>query len=154
MRIAIGSDHGGFRLKNALANHLRELGHEVLDLGTDSEGSVDYPDFADLVGRAVLDGKAERGIVLCGSGVGASIASNKIPGIYAAVCHDSYSARQGVEHDNMNVLCLGGRVIGEELGKVLVEQFVGARFVGNDPGKERHLIRVNKIKAIEKRGIS
>ncbi len=154
MRIAIGSDHGGFSLKQELVEFLAGLGYEILDLGTDSEESVDYPDFAELVGRAIQSGEADRGIVLCGSGVGGCIAANKMSGIYAAICHDTYSARQGVEHDNMNVLCLGGRVIGTELGKVLAQSFVEARFVGNDPGQERHLRRVKKIKQIEKKGLN
>jgi ribose 5-phosphate isomerase B len=154
MRIAIGSDHAGFVLKETLVEYIPGLGHEVLDFGTDSLESVDYPDFAEQVGTAIQAGEAERGIVLCGSGVGGCIAANKMRGVYAAICHDAYSARQGVEHDNMNVLCLGGRVIGEELAKVVVDNFLSARFIGNDPGQERHLIRIAKIKNIEQKGLS
>ena len=116
MRVAIGADHAGFELKQKLSAHLRELGHEVIDVGTMSTDPVDYPDYAEAVGKAILDGPAERGVLICGSGVGASVAANKLPGIRAAVCHDTYSARQGVEHDDMNIVVLGARVIGEELG--------------------------------------
>ncbi len=112
MRVAIGSYHAGFALKQELAAYLRELGHSVLDLGTESSAPVDYPDFAEAVGRALLEKQAERGVLVCGSGVGASVAANKLPGIRAAVCHDTYSAHQGVEHDDMNVLVLGARVVG------------------------------------------
>jgi len=154
MRIAIGSDHAGFILKGSLVKYISGLGHQVMDLGTDSLTSVDYPDFAELVGSTIQAGEAERGIVICGSGVGGCIAANKMKGIYAAICHDAYSASQGVEHDNMNVLCLGGRVIGEDLAKVLVDRFLAARFIGNEPGQERHLIRINKIKKIEEKGLT
>ena len=115
---------------------------------------MDYPDFAQKVGEAIQSGQADRGIVICGSGVGACIAANKMKGIYAAICHDTYSAGQGVEHDNMNVLCLGGRIIGSELAKELARAFLEARFVGKDPGKERHLRRVNKIIKIEEENLS
>ncbi len=152
MRIAIGTDHGGVPLRDVLLPYIQDLGHEVLDFGTDSPASVDYPDYAEMVGRAIQEGKADRGILLCGSGVGVCIAANKIKGVYAAICHDSYSARQGVEHDQMNVLCLGGRVVGSDLAKLLVRNFLEARFVGNDPGEERHARRVNKVRAIEKKG--
>jgi ribose 5-phosphate isomerase B len=145
MMIAIGADHGGFYLKNMLAGHLRELGHTVDDLGTYREAAVDYPDYARVVARAVLDGKAERGILLCGSGVGAGVAANKFPGIRAAICHDTFSARQGVEDDNMNVLCLGARVVGPELAKEIVRAFLGASF----SHAERHVRRLEKITAIE-----
>src|SRR5271169_1853207 len=121
MRMVVGSDHAGFELKEAVAAHLRELGFEVLDVGTFSTDPVDYPDFAEAVGTAVLDGRAERGVLICGSGVGASVAANKLPGIQAGLCHDTYSAHQGVEHDEMNVLVLGARVIGIALAKELVE---------------------------------
>ena len=152
MHIAVGTDHGGYPLKETIIAVIRETGHEVLDFGTDSEDSVDYPGFAEKVGRAIQSGKADRGIVICGSGVGVCIAANKMQGIYAAICHDGYSAHQGVEHDQMNVLCLGGRVIGTELAKVLVKSFLEARFVGEDQGQERHKRRVEKVKKLEKEG--
>ena len=147
MRIAIGSDHAGFAMKEALAPFLQELGHEVLDQGTHSTAPVDYPDFAEAVGQAVLRSQAERGILICGSGVGASVAASKLPGIRAAVCHDTYSAHQGVEHDDMNVLVLGGRIIGPALAMELVRAFVAARF----SGEERHVRRLGKVKALETR---
>ncbi len=147
MRIAIGADHAGFKLKEDLAAHLRQLGHDVIDVGTASSDPVDYPDFAEAVGRTLLDNRSERGVLICGSGVGASVSANKIPGIRAAVCHDAYSARQGVEHDDMNVLVLGARVIGAELARELVDQFLAAQFTG----EERHVRRLEKIKALEKR---
>ena len=147
MRIVIGADHAGFDLKQIIAADLRRKGHEVIDKGTDSNAPVDYPDFAEAVGQAVLDGAAERGVLICGSGVGASISANKIPGIRAGLCHDSYSARQGVEHDDMNLLVLGARVIGVELARDLVERFLEAKF----NGEERHRRRVEKIKALERR---
>ncbi len=147
MRIAIGADHAGFKLKEDLAAHLRQLGHDVIDVGTASSDPVDYPDFAEAVGRTLLDNRSERGVLICGSGVGASVSANKIPGIRAAVCHDAYSARQGVEHDDMNVLVLGARVIGAELARELVNQFLAAQFTG----EERHVRRLEKIKALEKR---
>ena len=152
MRIAVGTDHGGYPLKETIITVIHEAGHEALDFGTDSEGSVDYPDFAEKVGSAIQSGKADRGIVICGSGVGICIAANKMQGIWAAICHDSYSAKQGVEHDNMNVLCLGGRIIGTELAKLLVQTFLDARFVGEDQGQERHKRRVEKVKKLEKEG--
>src|SRR5215510_5993645 len=120
MKIAIGADHAGFELKERVKALLNELKHEVLDLGTQNTKPVDYPDFAEAVGLAVREGKAERGVLICGSGVGASVAANKIPGVRAGLCHDTYSARQGVEHDDMNVLALGARVIGPELARELV----------------------------------
>ena len=149
MRIVISADHGGYSLKEELVPFIESMGYEIEDLGTDSTHSVDYPDFAEVVGRAIQAGEADRGIVICGSGVGACIAANKMRGVYAAICHDVYSASQGVEHDNMNVLCLGGRIVGVELAKLLTTAFLEARFTGNDPGKERHLRRVNKIIHIE-----
>jgi RpiB/LacA/LacB family sugar-phosphate isomerase len=145
MKIAIGSDHAGFDLKETLREHLSYKGHEVIDVGTFSLESVDYPDFARAVGESVLQGRAERGIVVCGSGVGTSIAANKMKGIRAGLCHDVYSAHQGVEHDDMNVLCLGSRVIGECLARDLVDTFIAARFT-ND---QRHLRRLGKIKDME-----
>lgn len=149
MKIAVACDHAGFPLKQTVLETLHAAGHETLDLGTDSLEPVDYPDFAEKLGRAILDGQAERGILLCGSAIGANVAANKIKGIYASVCHDTYSAHQGVEHDALNVLCLGGRVVGPEPAKEIVRAFVGARFVGNDPGQERHARRVAKVKALE-----
>lgn len=149
MRIAISSDHGGVVLKRGLLTYIKELGYDLVDFGTDSEESVDYPDFAKKVGKAIQNKEVDRGIIICGSGVGACISANKMKGIYAAICHDTYSARQGVEHDNMNVLCLGGRIIGIELGKVIVRAFLKAEFIGYEIGNERHLRRVLKIKEIE-----
>lgn len=147
MKIAIGADHAGYALKTHLIEYLRARGHDVLDLGTDTPDTPsDYPDFAVAVAQKVLDGTCERGLVVCGSGVGASIAANKVPGIYAAMCHDTYSAHQGVEHDNMNVLCLGSRVIGVELAHELVEAFIKAQF---ESDQERHVRRHNKVRAIE-----
>jgi ribose 5-phosphate isomerase B len=150
MRIAIGSDHGGFELKKVLVEYLQGLGYEVIDFGTDSEESVDYPDFVLNVGKSIQNQEVDKGILLCGSGVGVCITANKMKGVYAAICHDSYSASQGVEHDNMNVLCLGGRIVGEELGKVLAKAFLEAEFVGYEAGNERHLRRVTKVRNIEK----
>jgi RpiB/LacA/LacB family sugar-phosphate isomerase len=147
MRIVIGADHAGFDLKQIIAEDLRRWGHEVIDKGTDSDDPVDYPDFAEAVGRAVLDGTAERGVLICGSGVGASVSANKLPGIRAGLCHDTYSAHQGVEHDDINVLVLGARVIGVELARELVSSFLAAQFTG----EERHRHRVGKIKALERR---
>ena len=129
MKIAVATDHAGFPLKAAVLDLAWAAGHEVLDLGTNSTEPVDYPDYAEKLGRAIQSGEVERGILLCGSGVGASIAANKMTGVYAAVCHDTYSAHQGVEHDDMNVLCLGGRIIGPELVREIVEAFLNARFV-------------------------
>jgi RpiB/LacA/LacB family sugar-phosphate isomerase len=149
MRIAIGSDHAGFALKQEVAARLRRDGHETVDVGTDSEAPVDYPDFAEALGRAVVAQRAERGVLICGSGVGASVAANKLRGIRAAVCHDGYSAHQGVEHDDMNVLVLGARVVGRELALELVRAFVAASF----SGEERHQRRLDKVKAIEARGL-
>ncbi len=152
MRIAVGTDHGGYPIKDTVVAVIRELGHDVIDHGTNSEDSVDYPDFIEKVGRDIQSGNADLGIALCGSGVGACIAANKMKGVYAATCHDTYSAEQGVEHDNMNVLCLGGRVIGIELAKELVQTFLEARFVGDDEGEGRHRRRVNKVKKLEEEG--
>jgi RpiB/LacA/LacB family sugar-phosphate isomerase len=147
MRLAIAADHAGFQLKQDLIEFLKKMGQPVSDLGTQSAEPVDYPIYAELLGKAVLDRRAERGILLCGSGVGASVAINKIPGIRAAICHDSYSAHQGVEHDDMNVLVLGARVIGRELAFELVRAFLGARF----SGEARHVRRLEEIKGMEKR---
>jgi ribose 5-phosphate isomerase B len=145
MKIVIGSDHAGFALKNSAGDLLRSLGHQVLDVGAFNENPSDYPDFAEAVGRAVLDGRAERGVLICGSGVGASVAANKLIGIRAAVCHDTYSAHQGVEHDDMNVLVLGSRVIGVKLAEDLVRSYLGAKFTN----EERHARRLAKIRALE-----
>ena len=147
MRIAIGADHAGFELKERVKTLLVELKHDVLDLGTSGTVAVDYPDFAETVGLTVRDGKAERGILVCGSGVGASVAANKIPGVRAGLCHDHYSAHQGVEHDDMNVLVMGGRVIGESVALELVRAFLSVRY-GNE---DRHERRLKKVKAIEQR---
>jgi ribose 5-phosphate isomerase B len=149
MKIAIACDHGGFPLKEIVVAAIQAAGHDVLDLGTDSSETVDYPDYAEKLGRAIQSGQAERGILLCGSGVGACIAANKMRGIYAGICHDTYSAHQGVEHDDMNVLCLGARIIGPEPAREIVAAFLGARFVGNDPGQDRHARRVNKVRRLE-----
>jgi ribose 5-phosphate isomerase B len=145
MRIAVAADHAGFHLKQIIVDELQREGHHVLDLGAFSNESVDYPDYARAVGEAIQRGEAERGIVICGSGVGASIAANKLRGIRAAVCHDIYSARQGVEHDDMNVLCLGSRVVGPALAVELVRAFVSARFSED----ERYRRRLAKVIALE-----
>lgn len=150
MLIAVASDHAGFPLKAEVIQIIIETGHQPVDLGTDSTSPVDYPDYAIKLGQAILDGKAERGILLCGSGIGACIAANKIPGIYAGVCHDVYSAAQGVEHDNMNVLCLGSRVIGPALVPELVRAFVNAQFTS----EERHIRRFRMVVNLEKNIIS
>ena len=150
MKIAVAADHAGFPLKSTVIGLVRALGHEVIDLGTDrADVSVDYPDYAEKLGRLIQDGKVERGILLCGSGVGVSIAANKLKNVYAGVCHDTYSAHQAVEHDDMNVLCLGTRVIGEELVREIVAVFLSARYVGQDADQERHARRVEKIKKLE-----
>jgi len=147
MRIVLSADHAGYLLKNELAARLAQQGHEVLDLGTHSAAPVDYPDSAQAVASALADGQAERGIIVCGSGAGVSIAANKFPGIRAAVCHDTYTAHQAVEHDDMNVLCLGARVIGGALALDLVTAFLGASF----SGEERHQRRLAKILGFEQR---
>jgi ribose 5-phosphate isomerase B len=148
MIVAVSTDHGGFPIKEAVIEAVRSAGHEPLDLGTYDPESVDYPDYAERAGHALQQGKAERAILLCGSGVGISIAANKMTGIYACVCHDSYTARQGVEHDGMNALCLGGRVIGTELAKECVASFLSANFSSD----ERHQRRTGKIKKLEANG--
>lgn len=149
MKVAVAADHAGFPLKQTVIEAVRAAGHEAIDLGTNTTEAVDYPDFAEKVGQALLEGQAERGIMLCGSAVGANIAANKMKGIYAGICHDTYSAHQGVEHDDMNVMCLGARIIGPEPAKEIVAAFLSARFVGNDPGQERHQRRVGKVRKIE-----
>lgn len=148
MRVAVACDHGGFPLKATVLRVVQEEGHEPLDLGAYNAQSSDYPDYALKIGEAILSGKADRGILLCGSGVGACIAANKIQGVYAGVCHDTYSAHQGVEHDDMNVLCLGARIVGEELAKELVRAFLRAKF----SQEERHVRRVQKVRKIEQKG--
>jgi ribose 5-phosphate isomerase B len=147
MRVAIGADHAGFHMKQVISEHLRSAGHIIIDVGTASDAPVDYPDYAEALAKVIVEGKAERGVLICGSGVGASVAANKIPGIRAGLCHDSYSARQGVEHDEINVLVLGARVIGSALAKELVDRFLTAQF----SREERHRRRVEKIKALEQR---
>ena len=149
MKIAIGCDHAGFELKEILARQISDDGHEVVDVGAKQfDANDDYPDAAAALARAVAGGKAERGILICGSGVGASVAANKIRGVRAGLCHDAYSAHQGVEHDDVNVLCLGARVIGVALAEELVRVFLGARFTG----EERHARRLRKTQALEKEG--
>ncbi|MDR0952577.1 MAG: ribose 5-phosphate isomerase B [Elusimicrobiota bacterium] len=145
MKVAIGCDHAGFPLKDLVIKTVRDMGHEAINFGTDSADSVDYPDYAAKVAKAVETKQADRGIVLCGSGIGASIAANKFKGIRAAIAHDLYSAAQGVEHDDMNVLCLGSRVVDAKLAPQLVEAFLNAKF----SNEERHLRRLNKVLAIE-----
>jgi ribose 5-phosphate isomerase B len=145
MRIAIACDHAGFPVKDEIINLVGSLGHEVEDLGTFDQEPVDYPDYAEKVANAILNGQANRGILLCGSGVGVCVAANKIKGIYAGICHDTYSAHQGVEHDNMNTLCLGARIVGVELAKEIVTSFLNARFSQG----ERHQRRFNKILRLE-----
>jgi ribose 5-phosphate isomerase B len=152
MKIAVGFDHAGFPLKQTVLQAVRDAGHEAIDLGTNSADPVDFPDYSEKVGRAVQSGEAERGILVCGSGVGACIAINKMKGIYASICHDTYSAAQGVRHDDMNVLCLGGRVVGPELAAVLVKAFLEAHYIGNEAGGERLARRVAKIHKIEDNG--
>ena len=152
MKVAIAGDHAGFPLKATVIEAVRAAGHEPIDLGTDSTSPVDFPDYAEKVGHAIQSGEAERGILICGSGIGACIAANKMKGVYASICHDTYSAMQGVLHDDMNVLCMGGRVIGPELVKVLVPAFLNAQYQGNDPGGERLARRVAKIKKLEENG--
>ena len=146
MRIAIGTDHAGWPYKDALIQDFQDAGHEVTDLGTNGPDSVDYPDFARAVAESVATGDADRGILLCGSGVGVSVVANKVPGIRAGVCHDTYSAHQGVEHDDVNVLCLGARVIGIEVAREVASAFVAARFT-DDP---RHRRRLDKLLDVER----
>jgi len=146
MNIIVGADHGGFPLKAVIVEYLIKLGHTAQDVGTFSIKPVDYPDYARAVANAIIDGRGERGIIICGSGVGACVAANKFPGIRAAVCHDTFSAHQGVEDDDMNVLCLGARVVGPELAKDITRTFLAATF----SGAERHVRRLAKVRAIEK----
>lgn len=147
MRVAIGADHAGVELKRDLAGYVAQQGHEVIDLGTHSTAPVDYPDTAEAVATSVRNGQADRGILVCGSGAGVSVAASKFPGIRAAVCHDTYTARQAVEHDDLNVLCLGARVVGPNLARTLVDTFLATSFSGD----ERHMRRLAKIDAIENR---
>ena len=147
MRVAVGVDHRGFAIKDELIDLLAAAGHEVLDLGTDSAASVDYPDFAAAVGQAIVDGEAARGIVVCGSGVGACVAANKIAGVRAAICHDTYSAHQGVEHDDMNLLCLGSEIVGMSLIAEIVPTFLDAEFSG---AEDRYVRRLRKVQALER----
>jgi len=147
VRVVIGADHAGFELKQNLSDFLHKRGHHVVDVGTYTPEAVDYPDYAEAVGKALHEGQAERGVLICGSGVGASVAANKIPGIRAGLCHDTYSAHQGVEHDSMNVLVMGGRVIGSALAQELVQAYLSARFTG----AERHRRRLGKLQALEMR---
>lgn len=146
MRVAVAADHAGYPLKDLVLEIVKELGHEAQDLGTHNTDSVDYPDYAQKVGKAIQQGEAERGIILCGSGVGAAVVANKMVGIRAGLCHDTYSAHQSVEHDNANVLALGARIIGPELAVEIVNNFLEAEF----SGEERHVRRLNKVLAIER----
>ena len=147
MRIAVGADHAGVELKRDLAGALAQAGHEVIDLGTHSEAAVDYPDIAEAVATALRNGQVDRGLLVCGSGAGVAVAACKFPGIRAAVCHDCYTARQAVEHDDINVLCLGARVVGPALARELATAFLSASF----SGAERHIRRLGKLDAIEQR---
>ena len=149
MNVAIGFDHAGYPLRAAVIEAAREAGAEALDLGTNSADPVDFPRFAEKVGRALQRGEAERGVLVCGSGIGACIAANKVPGVRAGICHDTYSAHQGVEHDDMNVLCLGARIIGVEPACEIITSFLNARFVGNDARQSRHKRRVEKVRKLE-----
>lgn len=149
LRIALGGDHAGFELKKLVAARLGDQVRQVLDCGTNSGESCDYPDFAIAVAREIIAGRADRGIVICGSGVGVSVAANKIPGIRAAICHDTYSAHQGVEHDDMNVLCIGGRIIGSELAFAIIDNFLAANY---EP-QQRHQRRLDKVLEIERKGL-
>jgi ribose 5-phosphate isomerase B len=147
MKVAVAFDHRGVKLRERLLEELAALGHEAVDLGTDSGAErIDYPDKAREIGEALLQGEAERGVLVCGSGVGASVAACKLPGIRAAICHDVYSAHQGVEHDDMNVLCLGSEIVGAELAADLVRAFLQARFDGG----ERYVKRLEKVEAMER----
>jgi ribose 5-phosphate isomerase B len=148
MNVAVAADHAGFQLKNYLRHAIEKLGHTVTDLGAFTAEPSDYPDFAEALGKAVQAGSVERGILICGSGVGASIAANKLHGIRAGLCHDTYSAHQGVEHDNMNILVLGSRVIGQALAEDLVKAFLNAKFTNEG----RHLRRLKKIDRLESNG--
>ncbi len=146
MRVVIGADHAGFAMKEGLKEYLIKQGHEVVDVGAyEYDGADDYPDFSEAVGRAVVRGEGERGVLVCGSGVGACIAANKIQGVRACLCHDIYSATQGVEHDDMNLLCLGGLIVGQALARKLVDGFLAAQFIAEG----RFVRRLNKVLALE-----
>ncbi len=149
VRLALGGDHAGFPLKQAVAEYFGDRVTSVIDCGTNSKDSCDYPDFAIAVARELIQGNADKGLMICGSGVGVSVAANKIPGIRASICHDTYSAHQGVEHDDMNVLCIGGRIIGSELAFEIIEAFLNAKYTPS----ERHQRRLDKVLDIEKRGL-
>ena len=152
MKVVVGFDHAGFPLKGTVLEAIRKAGHQPIDVGTNSAEPVDFPDYSEKVGRAIENGDADRGVLVCGSGVGACIAANKMKGVYASICHDTYSAAQGVRHDDMNVLCLGARVIGPELAISLVNAFLGAEYLGNQVGGERLARRVAKIHTLEDKG--
>ncbi len=152
MKVAVGFDHAGFPLRQTVFAAVQSVGAEVVDFGTTTSDPVDFPDYANKVGAAIQSGQVDRGILVCGSGIGACIAANKMKGVYASICHDTYSAAQGVMHDDMNLLCLGGRVIGPELAASLIKAFLGARYLGNDPGGERLARRVGKIRRMEELG--
>ena len=147
MNVAVGVDHRGFAIKGDLISILRAAGGDVIDFGAHSDDSVDYPDYAAVVAEAVASGRADRGIIVCGSGVGACVAANKVAGVRAGMCHDTYSARQGVEHDDMNVLCLGSGIVGLSLIEELVDAFLGARFADSE---ERYVRRLHKVQALER----
>ena len=149
MRVAVGGDHAGFEMKTLISEHVKSLGHTVVDAGAyEYDALDDFPDFSEAVAVRVADGRAERGLIVCGSGVGASVAANKVRGIRAGLCHDTYSARQGVEHDDMNVVCIGARIIGEELAKEVVTAFLSASFIEDE---EKYVRRLNKVLDIERR---
>ena len=149
MRVAVGGDHAGFEMKKLVVEHVKSLGHTVVDAGAHEYDALDdFPDFSEAVAVRVADGRAGRGLVVCGSGVGASVAANKVRGVRAGLCHDTYSARQGVEHDDMNVVCIGARIIGEELAKEIVTAFLSARFIEEE---EKYVRRLNKVLDIERR---
>ena len=150
IRLAIGGDHAGFPLKQLVVDRLAPKVASLIDCGTNTVASSDYPDFAIAVAKQIVQGQADRGLLICGSGVGVSVAANKIPGIRAAICHDTYSAHQGVEHDDMNVLCIGGRIIGSELAFELVEAFLRANYAPQD----RHARRLAQVLEIEKKGLA
>ena len=146
MKVAVACDHGGFPIKDAVLETVWSTGHEAIDLGTFTPDMIDYPDITQRAGQAIQKGQAERAVVVCGSGVGACVAANKMQGIYAAICHDTYSAHQGVEHDNMNILCLGARIIGPELAKEIIAAFLHAQF----STVERYRRRFGKVQRMEK----
>ena len=149
MRVALGADHAGFEMKQVMSKHLKRLGHEIVDAGAyEYDALDDFPDFSEAVATHVADGRAKRGVLVCGSGVGASVAANKVRGVRAGTCHDTYSAHQGVEHDDMNVVCIGSRIVGQELAKEIVSAFLSAEFISSE---EKYVRRLNKVLAIEKR---